>query len=96
MGDCPQCKNTDGSNKMPKLAAEDLPQGGSNWIQDVVKHMKKGSFTKQAKRHHETPVEYAADVLAHKKKHTLKTRRRAQFLLNISKRKGTRKVSSRK
>jgi hypothetical protein len=62
MGDCPQCKNTDGSNKMSKLAAEDLPHGGSK----------------------------------HKKKHTLKTRRRPQFLFNTSKRKGTRKVSSRK
>ena len=53
------------------------------WIQEVVKNMKKGSFTKQALKHHETPEEYAEDVLKHPKKHTLKTRRRAQFLMNI-------------
>lgn len=79
-----------------KLDPEDLPQGGrkKKWIQGVISHMKKGSFTKQALRHHETPEEYAKDVLSHPKKHTLKTRRRAQFLKNI--RKGTRKVSPRK
>ena len=78
---------------------EDLPEGGrrpKKWIQEVVKDMKKGSFTKQALRHQETPEEYAKDVLKHPKKHTLKTRRRAQFLVNIAKRKGTRKVSRRK
>lgn len=78
---------------------EDLPEGGrrpKKWIQDVVKGMEKGSFSKQSKRHHESPMEYAKDVLKHPKKHTLKTRRRAQFLVNIAKRKGTRKVSRRK
>lgn len=54
------------------------------WIQKVVKNMEKGAFTKQGLRHGETPLEYAKDVLAHPKKHTLKTRRRAQFLKNIS------------
>ena len=53
------------------------------WIQEVVSHMKKGAFTKAALKHHETPEEYAKDVLKHPKKHTLKTRRRAQFLINI-------------
>lgn len=57
------------------------------WIQKVVKKMEKGAFTKQGLRHGETPLEYAKDVLAHPTKHTLKTRRRAQFLKNISKRK---------
>lgn len=57
------------------------------WIQKVVKKMEKGAFTKQGLRHGETPLEYAKDVLAHPAKHTLKTRRRAQFLKNISKRK---------
>jgi len=61
------------------------------WIQEVVKHMKKGAFTQQALRHQETPEEYAADVLKHPGKHTLKTRRRAQFLMNIKKR-STRKI----
>lgn len=55
------------------------------WIQEVVGHMKQGAFTKQALKHGETPLEYAKDVLKHPKKHTLKTRRRAQFLRNIAK-----------
>lgn len=55
------------------------------WIQKVVKGMEKGSFTKQALRHGETPLEYAEDVIKHPKKHTLKTRRRAQFLKNVVK-----------
>jgi hypothetical protein len=55
------------------------------WIQKVVAHMKKDAFTKDALRHGETPLQYASDVLKHPKKHTLKTRRRAQFLKNISK-----------
>lgn len=55
------------------------------WIQKVVSTMKKGTFTKAALKHGETPLEYASDVLKHPKKHTMKTRRRAQFLKNISK-----------
>lgn len=55
------------------------------WIQKVVAKMDKGAFTKSALRHGETPLEYAKDVLKHPKKHSLKTRRRAQFLKNISK-----------
>jgi hypothetical protein len=57
------------------------------WIQEAVKHMDKGAFTKQSKRSHKTPLKFAKSVLSHPKKHTLKTRRRAQFLMNISKRK---------
>jgi hypothetical protein len=55
--------------------------------------MDKGSFTKQAMRVGETPVAYAMEVLAHPKKHTLKTRRRAQFMKNITR---SRKLSRRK
>ena len=70
------------------------------WIQKVVAKMDKGAFTKSALRHGETPLEYAKDVLKHPKKHSLKTRRRAQFLKNISKTRkfvsSTRKTRSRK
>jgi len=55
------------------------------FIQEVVSHMKKGAMTKTALRHHETPLEYAKEVLAHPEKHTLTMRRRAQFLINIQK-----------
>ena len=66
------------------------------WIQEVVKGMEKGAMTKAALRHHETPEEYAEDVLKHPKKHTLKTRRRAQFLMNIKKRATKKSSRSRK
>lgn len=59
--------------------------GGSKkkWIQEVVKHMKKGTFTKQAKKAGMEPDEFAQHVLANKEKYNLITRRRAQFLQNI-------------
>ena len=63
------------------------------WIQKAIAKMDKGSFTKQAMRVGETPVAYAMEVLAHPKKHTLKTRRRAQFMKNITR---SRKLSRRK
>lgn len=63
------------------------------WIQEVVGHMKQGAFTQQALKHGETPEQYAEDVLKNPKKHTLKTRRRAQFLMNIRKAKKGGKTS---
>ena len=54
------------------------------WIQQVVKDMKKGAFTKQALRHKMTPQEFAKEVLANPKKYTLTTRRRAMFVKNVS------------
>ena len=56
-----------------------------NWIQEAVRHMKKGSFTKQALSHHMLPAKFANEVAKHPEKYTLKTRRRAQFLKNIRK-----------
>jgi len=46
---------------------------------------RKGAMTKKASRHHERPLEYAREVLAHPEKHDLRTRRQAQFLVNIQK-----------
>jgi hypothetical protein len=86
MSDCPRCKNE--SNKQMDGSSRRTTR---RWIQDVVSRMKKGAFTQAAVRHGETPQQYATDVLKHPKKHTLKTRRRAQFLKNIKK-KGTRKT----
>jgi hypothetical protein len=54
------------------------------WIQQVVKDMKKGAFTKQALRHKMTPEEFAKEVLANPKNYTLTTRRRAMFVKNVS------------
>ena len=60
-----------------------------HWIQAVVERMHRlgteGAFTKSAKRHKETPKEYAKEVLEHPEKHTMKTKRRAQFVENVSK-----------
>jgi len=64
--------------------------GGANemkWIQNALKKMKKNVFTKQALGHHKTPEAFAAEVLKHPKKYKLTTRRRAQFLENVSKKK---------
>jgi hypothetical protein len=65
-----------------------------HWIQNVVKHMKTGSFTHQAQQKHMTPKEFALDVQQHPQKYRMKTRRRAQFLKNIQY--GRRKTSRRK
>ena len=59
-----------------------------NWIQDVTEEMEKdgteGAFTKQAKRHKMTPIQFAKKVLKNPKKFSLKTRRRAQFVKNVN------------
>jgi hypothetical protein len=49
--------------------------GGKNWIAQAIK--KPGALTKAAKRHGETPMEYAKDVLAHPAEHTATTKKRA-------------------
>jgi len=68
-------------------------RSSKKWIQKAVAKMDKGAFTKQALRMGETPVAYEMEVLANPKKHTLKTRRRAQFMKNIAR---SRKLSRRK
>ena len=90
-GDCPTCKKACIVDKMSGCPTGGKRRSTKRWIQDVVSKMKKGAFTQQALKHGETPQEYAADVLKHPKKHTLKTRRRARFLLNIKKSRLTRK-----
>jgi hypothetical protein len=59
------------------------------FIQKVISSpkFKAGAMTKAGARHGERPLEYAKDVLAHPEKHDLTTRRRAQFLINIQKKK---------
>lgn len=68
-------------------AADPKPRAAppKKFIGEVVAHMKKGAMTKTAARHHETPLEYSKEVLAHPEKHSLTMRRRAQFLVNIQK-----------
>jgi len=64
---------------------EGMGRGSSEkWIQGVIAHMKTGAFKAQSARVGKTPKQYAKEVLAHPAKHTLTTRRRAQFLENIS------------
>jgi len=60
--------------------------GGGKWVQEAVKHIKKGAMTAQAKRVGKKPMEFAAEVLAHPGAHTETTRKRAQFAVNIQKR----------
>ena len=53
------------------------------WLQGVVESMKKGAFTKQAKRAGMSVEVFADEVLAHPDKYSTTTKRRAQFLVNI-------------
>jgi hypothetical protein len=57
---------------------------GDKWIQEATKKMKKGALTAQAKAHGETPMEFAKDVLAEPEKFAKKTRKRAQFAVNVN------------
>lgn len=53
------------------------------WIQDAMKHIKEGSFTAQAARAGMKPLQFAQAVLEDPAKFHEKTRKRAQFLINI-------------
>jgi hypothetical protein len=55
------------------------------WIADALKHVKKGALTSQAARVGMKPLNYAKAVLAEPKKHTEKTRKRAQLAITLSK-----------
>jgi hypothetical protein len=69
----------------PAVASKDQ-YGGGKFIQEAMKHIKKGALTAEAKRHGEKPMEFAKEVLAHPGAHTETTRKRAQFAVNIQKR----------
>lgn len=62
---------------------------GCMFAQEVISSptFRKGALTKKASKYHEMPLEFAHDVLAHPDKHDLRTRRQAQFLINIQKKK---------
>lgn len=77
MGDMNPVLQNIGKGKKPK-----------KWIQKVTEDMKKGAFTKQALRAGMTPEEFADAVMKHPEKHTLTTRRRAQFLINLRVKRG--------
>lgn len=59
------------------------------FAQEVTESPKfrKGALTRKARKYHEMPLEFARDVLAHPEQHDLRTRRQAQFLINIQKKK---------
>lgn len=58
---------------------------GEKFIQEVVSSPKfrKGALTKKAKAHGETAMEFAKEVLEHPEAHDVRTRRQAQFAINI-------------
>lgn len=72
-----------------KRVADPKPEKSEKFIQEVVSTMKKGALTKTAKAHGMKPLEFAKEVVAHPEKHTEKTRKRSQFLVNIQKRRGS-------
>lgn len=65
-----------------------MKQGGQTWIQEATKKMKKegteGLFTKNAKKHGLTPIEFAKEVLKNKSKYSANTRKQAQFVKNTN------------
>jgi hypothetical protein len=60
--------------------------GKADWIQKVVDSPKfdKGAFTRKAKNRGMTTTELMNDVLSNPNEYTLKTRRQAQFMKNVS------------
>lgn len=61
--------------------------GDDKWIQQAMTHIKKGALTKTAKGEgYKSPLEFAEEVLKNPEAHTEKTRKQAQFLVNIQKR----------
>ena len=60
--------------------------GKPDWIQKVVDSPKfdKGAFTRKAKNRGMTTTELMNDVLSNPNEYTLKTRRQAQFMKNVS------------
>ena len=62
---------------------------GCFFAQEVISSptFRKGALSKKAKSHGMMALEFARDVLAHPDKHDLRTRRQAQFLINITKKK---------
>jgi len=81
------------SGATPTMGVSEMRGGATRWIQDVVQSpkFKKGAFTKQALRHHETPTEFAEEVAEHPTEFKPTTRHRAQFVKNV---KGGRAVPS--
>ena len=67
---------------------QQLKRGGELWIQDAVDRMKsngtEGAFTRQAKRHGKTPVEFAKQVLKNPENYRTTTLRRAVFVKNTN------------
>ena len=62
-------------------------QHNPKFIQEAMKHIKKGALTKTARAAgSKSTLGFAEEVLEHPEKHTAKTRKRAQFLVNIQKR----------
>lgn len=56
---------------------------GKKWIQKA--HVKKGAFTRKAKKHHESVAEFEADVLANPDHYSSTTVHQAQFARNVRK-----------
>lgn len=60
-------------------------QDPKRFAQDVIEHMRKGTLTRAAKKHGETALEFAEEILKSPSDYSLRMRRKAQFLHNIQK-----------
>ena len=61
-------------------------RSSTKWIQEVVKSpdFRKGALTRKAKKEGMTALEFAHKVLMNPDKYDLRTRREAQFAVNIN------------
>lgn len=57
------------------------------WIAEAMTHIKRGALTKTAAAHGKKPLAFAESVTAHPEHYSEKTRKRAQFLVNIQSKK---------
>ena len=75
------------SGKTKKELERMCESHGCYFAQEVIASpsFRKGALTKKAKKHHESALEYAHEVLKNPAKHDMRTRRQSQFLVNIQK-----------
>jgi hypothetical protein len=77
-----------GLKSTARYSTFEMKDGGELWIQDAVSQMKSkgtiGAFTKQAKSHGMTTVEFAKEVINNPDKYRTRTLRRAVFMKNTN------------
>jgi len=76
-------KPSKNSKKSPSKHKASKKSDSGKWIQKAIKHP--GSFTKQAKEHHQGVQEFARHVSANPTKYSATTRKRAALAKTLKK-----------